>query len=76
MPFIEDIKILCVKCGNISQSELARRLGESPQNLYLKLKRNSIKDSDLKQIALALNCKAEIVYKDIETGKEIIISNL
>ena len=76
MPFIEDIKILCVKCGNISQSELARRLCERPQNLYLKLKRNSIKDSDLKQIALALNCKAEIVYKDIETGKEILISNL
>ena len=76
MPFIEDIKVLCVKCGNISQSELARRLGESPQNLYLRLKRNSIKDSDLKQIALALNCKVEIVYKDIETGKEILISNL
>jgi transcriptional regulator with XRE-family HTH domain len=76
MSFVEDIKILCVKCGNMSQSELARRLGESPQNLYLKLKRNSIKDSDLKQIALALNCKAEIVYKDIETGKEILISNL
>ena len=76
MPFIEDIKILCVKRGKISQSELARRLGESPQNFYLRLKRNSIKDSDLKQIALALNCKAEIVYKDIETGKEILISNL
>ena len=76
MSFIEDIKILCVKRGNVSQSELARRLGESPQNLYLKLKRNSIKDSDLKQTASALNCKVEIIYKDIETGKEILISNL
>lgn len=76
MPFIEDIKILCVKCGNISQSELARRLGESPQNLYLRLKRNSIKDSDLKQTALALNCKVEIIYKDIETGNEVLRSEL
>ena len=76
MSFVEDIKIISIKQGNISQSELARRLGESPQNLYLKMKRNSIKDSDLKQIALTLNCKVEIIYKDIGTGKEILISNL
>ena len=38
--FVEDIKILALK-RNISLSELARRLGESPQNYNIKFKRNS-----------------------------------
>lgn len=75
MSFAEDIKILTVKRG-ISMSELSRRLGESPQNYGLKIKRNTIKDNDLKQAALALGCEVEVVYRDKETGEVIYRNNL
>lgn len=67
---IEDVKMLMAK-KNISKSELARMIGESPQNLYLKFKRNSLKDDELKNIFNKLNIDAEIVYKDKENSKEI-----
>jgi len=75
MAFVEDLKILAVKRG-LSLSELARRLGESPQNYNLKFKRNSIKDIDLKQASNALGCEVEIVYRDINTGAEVHRSKL
>ena len=39
MSIIEKIRILLVKRGNISEAELARRMGISPQNLNNKMKR-------------------------------------
>lgn len=36
MAMVEKIRILLVKQGNISEAELARRLGTSPQNLSKK----------------------------------------
>ena len=71
--FVEDLKVLALK-RNISLSELARRLGESPQNYNIKFKRNSIKDIDLRESARALGCEVEIIYRDRETG-EVIYSN-
>lgn len=71
--FVEDIKILALK-RNMSLSELARRLGESPQNYNTKFKRNSIKDVDLRESAKALGCEVEIIYRDSSTG-EVIYSN-
>lgn len=71
--FVEDLKVLALK-RNISLSELARRLGESPQNYNIKFKRNSIKDIDLRESAKALGCDVEIIYRDRETG-EIIYAN-
>ena len=50
MTISEQIKILCVR-SNISVSELARRIGTSPQNLNAKLKRGSFTVDDLNQIA-------------------------
>ena len=38
MTVSEEIKVLCVR-KNISQAELARRLGTSPQNFNAKLKK-------------------------------------
>ena len=52
MTISEQIKILCVRT-NISVSELARRMGMSPQNLNAKLKRETFTVSDLEQIAKA-----------------------
>lgn len=50
MTISEQIKVLCVRT-NISVSELARRIGTSPQNLNAKLKRETFTIADLDQIA-------------------------
>lgn len=50
----EQIKIICMR-NDISISELARRLGKTPQNFNQQLKRNDFRVSDLKLIADVLN---------------------
>jgi transcriptional regulator with XRE-family HTH domain len=54
MTTAEQIKVLCVRM-NISISELARRIGQSPQNFSAKLKRGTITDTELTKIAGTLN---------------------
>lgn len=50
MTISEQIKVLCVR-GNISVSELARRMGTTPQNFNAKLKRETFTVADLEEIA-------------------------
>ena len=71
MAHTERIRILLVKRGNISEAELARRLGISPQNLHNKMKRDNFTEQDLLEIASALDCtfKTEFVLND--TGEVI-----
>jgi transcriptional regulator with XRE-family HTH domain len=71
MGMAEKIRILLVKRGNISEAELARRLGMSTTNLYNRLKRDNFTDKDLKRIAEVLDCtfKASFILND--TGEEI-----
>lgn len=71
MAHSEKIRILLVKRGNMSESELARRLGISPQNLHNKMKRDNFNESDLQAIAKVLNCtfKTEFILND--TGEVI-----
>jgi transcriptional regulator with XRE-family HTH domain len=64
-------------CGqmNISVSELARRLGQSPQNFGKKLKRETITLEELKAIADVMNVKFEQAFilpngNVIKTGNE------
>ncbi len=52
MTISEQIKILCVRC-NLSEAELARRLGKSPQSFNAKMKRESFTIADLDEIASA-----------------------
>ena len=52
------IRKLC-KEHCISIAELARKIGQSPQNFGKKLKRNTVSESELKQIANALG----IIYE-------------
>ena len=54
----EQIRVLCVRSG-ISLSELARRINQTPQNFNAKLKRNTITQEELLQIAQALNSTYE-----------------
>ena len=71
MALAEKIRILLVKRGNISESELARRMGISPQNLHNKMKRDNFTETDLREIAEALGLKLEICFVDPETGEKI-----
>ena len=67
----ERIRILLVKRGNISEAELARRLGMSSTNLYNRLKRDNFTESDLKRIAEVLDCTFKAGFILNETGEEI-----
>lgn len=53
MTISEQIKVLLVRCG-VSEAELARRLGKSPQNFNAKMRIKSFTVEDLEQIADAL----------------------
>lgn len=72
---VDDIAMILAnkKC---SKSELARRIGDSPQNLGLKFKRDTFKSDDLQKIFEALEVDAEITYTDKKTGKEIFKSKI
>ena len=71
MSMTETIRIALVKRGNISESELARRMNISPQNLHNKLKRDNFTESDLREIADALGLKLVLSFEDPETGERI-----
>lgn len=68
------VRRLCEQM-NISVSELARRLGQSPQNFGKKLKRETITLEELKAIADVMNVKFEQAFilpdgNEIKTGNE------
>lgn len=50
----EQIRVLCVRTG-VSLSELACRINQTTKNFNAKLKRNTITQDKLNQIAKALN---------------------
>ena len=68
MNMTEQIRIILVRRGNMSEAELARRIGTSPQNLHNKFVRNNFTIKDLEQIAKALDCKLQINFHDNETN--------
>lgn len=71
MDMTEAIRIALVKRGNLSESELARRLGISPQNLHNKMKRDNFTETDLREIADALKLKLDIRFIIPETNEKI-----
>ena len=71
MALSDRIRILLIKRGNISEAELARRLGVSPQNLNNKMKRDNFSEKDLLEIAAALNCTFSVSFKLNDTGEEV-----
>lgn len=68
----EYISLCRVKKGNISEAELARRTGQTPQNMNNKYKRNTFKVAELEKVADALDADLKIEFIDRETGKPII----
>lgn len=71
MALSDKIRILLIRRGNISEAELARRLGVSPQNLNHKMKRDNFTEKDLSDIATALDCTLTISFKLNDTGEEV-----
>ena len=57
----EMIRILCVRM-NISVSELARRINQSPQNFSAKLKRESVTRQEMREIAAATGITYEQAF--------------
>ena len=72
MEIREYIRLCCVKRGNMSEAELARRTGQTPQNLNNKYKRNTFKISELEKVAEALDAQLVVTFVDKETGEPII----
>ena len=73
MTTAEMIKELCEQM-NISVSELARRIGQTPQNFSKKLQRETVSLDELKGIADVLGVKFVQAFI-LPDGDEIIISN-
>lgn len=65
----EQIRVLCVRTG-ISLSELARKINQTPQNFNAKLKRNTVTQNELNQIADVLDVTYE-QYFVLKNGDQI-----
>ena len=61
----------CCVSKEITEAELARRMGQSPQNLSNKYRRGTLKVSELQQAAYALGADLQILFVDRETGRPI-----
>ena len=70
MGMTQKIRLAMVKHGNISEAELARRLGQKPANFNGKMKRDNFAEKELTEIAEALHCNLKILFVDKETGEE------
>lgn len=68
----EYISLCRVKRGNMTEAELARKMGQTPQNLNNKYKRNTFKISELEKVAEALDAELKIQFIDKKTGRPII----
>ena len=69
MPISDQIKVLCTRAG-ISNAELARRIGVSPQSFSAKLKRESFTIQELEVIADAVGVTFTRKFI-LENGEEI-----
>lgn len=67
------IKNLCKEKG-ISVAELARRIGQTPQNFNKKLKRETVSTEELMTIANELGVVFEQSYI-LENGERLTITN-
>lgn len=70
---VELIRELCKK-QNISIAELASRIGQTRQNPYKKLQRDTLTIDEVKQIAVALGVKYEQSFTSLD-GEKYKIEN-
>lgn len=73
MTSADKIRMICAKM-NISIAELARRTGQTPQNLNGKLKRDSISDEEFISIANVLGMTYEQTFT-LPNGEKMTFTN-
>ncbi len=62
MKFANRIKHLLVDCGNLSEAELARKLGVTPQTFNKKMHTDNFSTNDLEKIAEVLGVSFEAYF--------------
>jgi DNA-binding Xre family transcriptional regulator len=70
MGLAQKIRLMMVIQGNMSEAELARRLGQSPSNFNGKMKRDNFSEEELLKIAAALDCELKINFL-AKTGEKV-----
>jgi len=70
LTFGEKIKVIMGRRG-VTITDLAKKIGQSPQNLSNKMSRDNFSEKELREIAAALDCTFETVFKMRDTGEEI-----
>lgn len=73
MSTAEIIKALC-KDNHISLAQLARETGQSRQNLYQKLKRNTLSPDEMESISKAIGVRYEQSFV-LPDGKRINLNS-
>lgn len=68
----EIIKALC-KDNHISLAQLAREMGQSRQNLYQKLKRNTLSSDEIERISTLIGIRYEQSFV-LPNGERIILN--
>ena len=71
MSMKEKIRVLMAKRDGMAEAELARRIGNTPQNFNNKMKRDNFCVRDLEAIANAMGCTLDISFVIPETGERI-----
>jgi transcriptional regulator with XRE-family HTH domain len=66
----EKIKVILGR-RNLTLAELAKKTGQSQPNMSNKMSRDNFSEKELKEIAAALDCTFETVFKMNDTGEEI-----
>lgn len=68
MKMVEKVRLIARR-KEITISDLAKRSGQSNQNLLGKLRRANLRESDLAALGDALGCDVEITFVDRQTGE-------
>jgi transcriptional regulator with XRE-family HTH domain len=70
LTFGEKIKVIMNRRG-MTLAELAVKTGQSQPNMSNKMKRDNFSEKEIKDIAIALNCTFDSVFRMNDTGEEI-----
>ena len=66
---VEKLRLIASR-KNMTIAMLAERSGQTRQNLSNKLSRANLQESELRELAKALDCSVEIVITDNATGEK------
>ena len=71
MRIADKIRILLILRGIKNEAAFARMLDCTPQNLSIKMRRDTFSQKDLLKIAEVLNCTVDITFTLNDTGEKV-----